>query len=84
MARDEREKRKRGKRCLGRGYRKKKRRVETFVAEFRLGLARVLACWHQQDMRQHTLSSSFIIHTMNTGYEGTVRLSHRLKMLHSG
>lgn len=51
--------------CLRRGDTKKKRRCETFAEEFRLGLALILACWHQQDMRQHTLSSSFIIHAMN-------------------
>ena len=65
MARDERKKRGGGKRCLGRGDGNKKRRCETFAGEFRLGLALVLAYWHQQDMRQHTLSSSFIIHAMS-------------------
>lgn len=64
---------------MGRGYREKKRRCGTFAGEFRQGLAPVLVCWHQQDMRQHTLGSSFIIHAMNMRYEVTVRLSHRFK-----
>lgn len=68
-----------GKRCLVSGDRKEKRRCETFAGEFGLGFALVLACWHQQDMRQHTLSSSFIIHTMNMRYEVTGELSHCFK-----
>lgn len=69
MARDEREERK--KEFV-------ERRAETFVAEFRLGLALVVACWHQQDVRQHTLGSSFVIHALNTRYERAVLLSHGL------
>lgn len=80
MARDERKQREEGKRCLGRGYKEKRRRCQTFAGEFRLGLALVLACWHQQDMRQHTLSGSFIIHAVNMRYEVTIRMSHRFKM----
>lgn len=80
MARDERKKKERqaaDDKLFGRGGGKKKRRCGTFAGEFSFGLAVVLACWHQHDMRQHTLSSSFIIHTMNMRYEVTVRLSHR-------
>lgn len=40
--------------------------------EFRSGLAAVLTGWHPQDMRQHTLSSSFIIHALTMRYEVTV------------
>lgn len=84
MARDEEEERGGGggggKRCLGIGDGKKRRRCETFAGEFGFGLAPVLTRWHQQDMRQHTLSSSFIIHAMSAGYEVTVGLSHCFKM----
>lgn len=59
-------------RCLGKGGRTKKRRHEPFTGEFRLGLVLVLTSWHQRDMRQHTLSSSFIIHTVTMRYEVSV------------
>ena len=67
-----------GKRCLG--MERKRRRCETFAGESRFGLALVLTRWHQQDMRQHPLSSSFIIHAMSARYEVTVGLPHCFKM----
>ena len=35
--------------------------------------------WHQQDTRQHILSSSFIIHATSIRYEVIVGLSHCFK-----
>lgn len=42
---------------------------ESDAGEFRLGLAPLLTGWHLQGMRQHTLSSSFVIHAVNMRYE---------------
>lgn len=54
---------------------RKEKKHETFRGEFRLGLAPMLINWHPQDMRQHTLSSSFIIHALIMSYGVTVELS---------
>lgn len=60
----------------GKGVWKSRRgKRETGAGEFRSGLAPVLTGWHPHDMRQHTLSSSFIIHALTMRYEVAVRLS---------
>lgn len=55
-------------------------RRETFTGEFGLGLAPIMTTWHHQDVHQHMLSNSFIIHALTMKYEVTAELSQCFKM----